>query len=118
MPSILLVDDSGVARHAVAQRLRAAGFEVHEAASAAEARAVPLASLACAIVDVELDGDDGPTLAAELLAARPGLPVAFFPAGASSELVDRSRAHGPVFTKPELAPLLAWVRAVQPPPTK
>ena len=118
MPSILLVDDSQVARRAVAQRLRAAGFEVHEAASAAEARAVPLAGLACAIVDVELDDGDGPSLAAELHTNRPGLPLAFFTAGASTELVDRSRAYGPVFTKPDLEPLLAWVRGAQPPPTK
>jgi CheY-like chemotaxis protein len=120
MPSILLVDDSEVARRAVAQRLRAVGFDVHEAASAAAARGVPLDPLVCAIVDVDLDDGDGPTLAAELRAARPGLPIAFFTAGATAELADRARAYGPVFSKPDLEPLLAWVRGVgtQPPPTK
>jgi CheY-like chemotaxis protein len=118
MPSILLVDDSEVARHAVARRLRDAGYEVHEAASAAEARACAPAGFACAIVDIDLDDGDGPSLVAELRAAAPSLEVAFFTAGASTELVERSRAHGPVFLKPDLEPLLDWVRALQPPPTK
>jgi DNA-binding response OmpR family regulator len=123
MPFVLLVDDSAVARHAVARRLTAEGFQVHEAASAAEARAIPLAGIACAIIDVELLDGDGPSLAAELLATRASLPLAFFTAGASADLVARSQAHGPVFTKPALDPLVAWARAAtaapaQPPPTK
>jgi CheY-like chemotaxis protein len=123
MPSVLIVDDSAVARRAVAGRLAAEGFEVHEAGSTAEARAVPLAGIACAVVDVDLLDGDGPSLAAELRAIRPSLPIAFFTAGAAPELVTRSQVHGPVFTKPALDSLVAWVRAAssppaQPPPTK
>jgi DNA-binding response OmpR family regulator len=119
MPTVLLVDDSAVARHAVARRLVAEGFVVHEAGSAAEARAVTLSGLDCAILDVELPDGDGPSLAAELRAARPGLPIAFFTAGAAPDLVKLSQAHGPVFTKPALDPLVAWAHAPsQPPPTK
>lgn len=123
MPTVLLVDDSTVARVAVARRLAAEGFVVHEAGSAAEARAAPLAQMACAILDVELPDGDGPSLAIELRAARPALPVAFFTAGAAPDLVALSQAHGPVFTKPALDPLVAWARAAtstpaQPPPTK
>lgn len=121
MPSLLLVDDSAVARHAVARRLTAAGFQVHEAGSAAEARAIPLDGLAGAIIDVELLDGDGPSLAAELRAAQPSLPIVFFTAGASHELVTRSQTLGPVLQKPALDPLVAWARgllAPQPPPTK
>lgn len=110
MPSVLLVDDSAVARRAVAVPLAAAGFNVVEAATVAEARGVPLSGLACAIVDVDLPDGDGPTLAEALRASQPGLPIAFFTGGGSPELVDRSRAQGPVFLKPTLDPLLAWVR--------
>jgi len=114
MPSVLLVDDSAVARHAVARRLQAEGFQVHQAGSAAEARAVPLDGIDCAIVDVELLDGDGPSLATELRAARPTLPIAFFTAGASSALVTQSQAHGPVFVKPQLDPLLAWAHKAAP----
>ncbi len=122
MPTVLLVDDSAVARHAVAQRLIAEGFVVHQAGSAAEARAVTLSGLDCAILDVDLPDGDGPSLAAELRAARPALPIAFFTAGAAPDLLTRSQAHGPVFTKPALDALMAWAHAAappaQPPPTK
>jgi len=123
MPTVLLVDDSAVARHAVAKRLMVEGFVVHEAGSAAEARAVTLSGLDCAILDVDLPDGDGPSLATELRAARPALPIAFFTAGAAPDLVTRSQVHGPVFTKPALEPLIAWAHGAtgkpgQPPPTK
>jgi CheY-like chemotaxis protein len=119
MRTILLVDDSPVARRVVARRLVAEGFRVREEATAAAARGVELASLACAVIDLDLPDGDGTELAAALLGARPSLPLAFFTAGASAALVERARAHGPVFTKPQLEPLVAWIkRAVQPPPTK
>jgi DNA-binding response OmpR family regulator len=112
MPSLLLVDDSAVARHAIARRLTAEGFQVREAGSAAEARAVPLDGLAGAIIDVELLDGDGPSLAAELRGAQPSLPIAFFTAGASQELVARSQTFGPVLQKPALDPLVAWARGL------
>jgi CheY-like chemotaxis protein len=119
MPSVLLVDDSSVARRAVARRLAAEGFEVHEAGSMAEALAVSLDGIGCAILDVELQDGDGPMLAAQLRAARPSLPLAFFTAGATGELIARSQVHGPVFAKPAIDPVVAWARgACQPPPTK
>ena len=115
MTSVLLVDDSAVARHAVARRLAAEGLTVHEAGTAAEARAVALEGLACAILDVELPDGDGPTLAAELRSARPELPIAFFTAGASPNLVTQSQAYGPVYMKPSLDALVAWTRAAATP---
>jgi len=119
MPTVLLVDDSPLARRVIARRLLAEGFQVREEPTAAAARAVDAMSLACAVVDLELPDGDGTDLAAALLTRRPSLPLAFFTAGASAALVERARAHGPVFTKPQLEPLVAWIkRAAQPPPTK
>lgn len=110
MPSVLLVDDSAVVRRAVARRLEAEGCEVHEAASVAEALVVAAVTrVRCAIVDVELPDGDGASVAARLRDAAPTLPIAFYTAGTAPELVDQARKHGPVFAKPELEPLVAWV---------
>jgi CheY-like chemotaxis protein len=112
MRSVLVVDDSPVALWAVSRRLTVEGFTVREAASIAEARAVDPAAIDCAIVDVDLGADgsegDGPGLAGALRAAHPELPVAFFTAETSPEIVERTRAHGPVFRKPDLEPVVAW----------
>ena len=119
MPTVLLVDDSPVARRVLSQRLRAEGFDVREESTAAGARAVPTVSIGCAVVDLELPDGDGCDLADAMLRQRPTLPLAFYTAGASPALVERARAHGPVFKKPDLEALLTWVkRACQPPPTK
>jgi DNA-binding NtrC family response regulator len=121
MPTVLLVDDSSVARLAVARRLEDEGLDVRTACSAAEARAVDVATCDCAIIDVDLEDTSGPDLATELRGMSPSLPVAFFTAGATDELVERSQVQGPVFTKPDLEPLVAWAQAAsrgQPPPTK
>jgi CheY-like chemotaxis protein len=119
MPTVLLVDDSPVVRHVLARQLKAQGFEVREEPTASSARTIGPAPLACAVVDLELPDGDGPDLVAALRAARPTLPVAFFTAGASASLVERARAYGAVFPKPDTAPVVAWVRRVaQPPPTK
>ena len=117
MPTVLLVDDSPAARRAIAKRLQAAGFDVQEVGSATDARTLDLDPFACAVVDVELADGDGPSLAVELHATRPGLPVAFFTASSSPDVRERAKGQGPVFTKPNLDPLLAWAQS-QPPPTK
>jgi len=117
MPTVLLVDDSPAARRAIARRLQAAGFEVREVGSATDARSIDLGPFACAVVDVELADGDGPSLAVELHAKRPELPVAFFTASSSPDVHERAKGQGPVFTKPNLDPLLAWAKG-QPPPTK
>jgi DNA-binding response OmpR family regulator len=122
MRTVLLVDDSAVARRVLARRLEAEGFQVIEASSAAMARKVDAASLGCAIVDLELPDGDGTDLARALAERRPALPIAFFTMGAAPSLVEGARARGPVFLKPDVNPLVAWVkrtvRPSQPPPTK
>jgi DNA-binding response OmpR family regulator len=119
MPTVLLVDDSPVVRTAVARRLVAEGFDVRQESSAAGGRDADPGALACAVVDLELGDGDGSDVAAELVRKRAALPVAFFTAGASPSQLERARAQGAVFEKPDLEALVAWVkRAAQPPPTK
>jgi DNA-binding response OmpR family regulator len=108
---VLLVDDSPVARLAVARRLRSEGFEVVEQASAAPPDGTTLSRIACALLDLDLGGKDGADLAQGLLSGRAGLPIAFFSGSSSGELLARARALGPVFAKPgELEAAIAWVR--------
>jgi CheY-like chemotaxis protein len=122
MPLVLVVDDSHVARRVLARRLTSEGFQVKEAPSVKDARKVDVTALACAIIDLELADGDGTDLADALLARRTTLPLAFFTTGTSPALVQSARACGPVFVKPDVEPLLAWVkrtlRPSQPPPTK
>jgi CheY-like chemotaxis protein len=119
MPTVLLVDDSPVVRRVLTRRLVAEGFEVRAEPSATAARAVDPATVSCAVIDIELPDGSGSDLAAELLKRRASLPVAFFTAGASAAVMARARTHGPVFAKPDVDALIAWIGTVtQPPPTK
>jgi CheY-like chemotaxis protein len=122
MRIVLLVDDSAVARRVLARRLEGDGFQVSEASSMAAARKVDVASLGCAIIDLELPDGDGTDLARVLLEKRSALPVAFFTMGTAPSLIEGARARGPVFLKPDTSPVVAWVkrttRPSQPPPTK
>ena len=56
MRTVLLVDDSAVARRVLVRRLEAEGFQVSEASSMAMARKVDFASLGCAIIDPRAGG--------------------------------------------------------------
>jgi two-component system, OmpR family, response regulator len=122
MRTVLLVDDSAVVRRVLARRLEAEGFQVSEAPSMGAARKVDFATLGCAILDLELPDGDGTDLARLLVERRPGLAIAFFTMGTAPSLVEGARARGPVFVKPDLNPVVAWVRRTtrpsQPPPTK
>jgi DNA-binding response OmpR family regulator len=122
MRTVLLVDDSPVARRVVTQRLASEGFEVVEAATVAGARKIDVFTVGCAIVDLELPDGDGTDLARFLAEKRASLPIAFFTQGTAPSLIEGARGRGTVFLKPDLNPLVAWVkraiRTSQPPPTK
>lgn len=110
-PRVLIADDSAVARFAVAKRVREAGLDVIEQESAAGAKQTDPSGLACALLDLELGDGDGTEVAVALRAAARGLPVAFFSATSSGDLVERAWELGPVFTKPhELEGAIEWVR--------
>jgi DNA-binding response OmpR family regulator len=99
----LVVDDSAVVRRVVASRLTQLGLDVIEDESAKADADVDLA-----VLDLDLLDGDGLEVAHRLRAKKPALPIAFFSSG--SELIERARALGPVFHKPdELEALMAWV---------
>jgi CheY-like chemotaxis protein len=112
-PAVLVVDDSAVVRLAVTRRLKEAGLDVVEQATAAPPDGSVSARIACALLDLDLgEARDGTDLAQDLRAARPDLPLAFFSASAAEGSVARATALGPVFAKPaQLDDAIAWVRA-------
>jgi DNA-binding response OmpR family regulator len=119
MPTVLLVDDSPVALHALAERMGAAGFETRCASTATGGRLADVEGVACAVIDIDLPDGNGIDVATALRERRPTLPVAFFTSGAAPSLLEGAREHGPVFVKPDIAAVLAWAEgAAQPPPTK
>jgi len=80
-PAILVLDDEPIIRKSIGRQLRAAGYDAHEAESAAEARIVvdglrkPIALL---LSDLELrDGLQGREAANMLQALRPEMRVLF-----------------------------------------
>jgi CheY-like chemotaxis protein len=97
---ILIVDDSKLARMAVAKTLN--GLQPDwtriEAANADEALAqVKSAQPDMAVLDFNMPGSDGLTLAAEVIALRPGMPIAIISANHQREVIERAHAIGAVF---------------------
>jgi CheY-like chemotaxis protein len=123
MRTVLLVDDSAVSRRVLGRALAAAGYTLVEVDSMRAAVRADVTRVDCAILDLELGDGDGTAVASAIRARRPGLPVVFFTTGTTPSLVEAARSQGPVFLKPDVAPVVAWVkRAIgnpsQPPPTK
>jgi DNA-binding NarL/FixJ family response regulator len=97
---ILVVDDSKLARMAVAKALNATypNWTRIEAANADEALAqVKDANPDIAVFDYNMPGRDGLALAAEVRALKPALQVAIISANHQQEVIDRARAIGAVF---------------------
>jgi CheY-like chemotaxis protein len=107
---ILVADDSAVARLALTRKLRAAGLEVIERASAAEAKRVTSDEIACALLDLDLGDGEGTDVADALRGGEGDLPIAFFTASSSDDAIERALERGPVFRKPEeLESAVHWV---------
>ncbi|HEY2511828.1 MAG TPA: response regulator [Polyangiaceae bacterium] len=111
-PTVLVADDSPVARYMLARRLRAEGFEIVEQETAALPAANVVTQIACALLDVDMGrGEDGRELARQLRAVRADLPVAFFSGSSDPAVLGSAREIGTVFWKPgELEQAVAWVR--------
>ena len=102
---VLVVDDSKLARMAVAKALTA----IHpdwtrlEAANADEALALARSgSFDMAILDFNMPGRDGLQLASEMLSLKPGVPLAVISANHQVEVVTRAREVGATFLQKPL----------------
>ena len=97
---LLVVDDSKLARMAMAKALAALhpDWILVEAANADDAVA-KIASDApdIAVFDFNMPGRDGLALAAEIRSLKPGMPVAVISANHQQEVIDRAVALGAMF---------------------
>ena len=116
---ILIVDDSKLARMAVAKALASLhpDWSRVEAANSEEALAMMQeAKPDLAVVDFNMPGRDGLDLAMEFRKVKPAMPLAVISANHQQEIVERARALGATFlSKPltELALKEFLARAVQ-----
>jgi DNA-binding NarL/FixJ family response regulator len=97
---VLVVDDSKLARMAVARALSAVrpDWTRIEASNADEAvSAVQNAAPDVAVFDFNMPGRDGLTLVAEVKTLRPGMQIAVISANHQQEVVDRAVALGATF---------------------
>jgi CheY-like chemotaxis protein len=102
---VLVVDDSKLARMAVAKALNAVrpDWSRIEAANADEAVALAKANaFDLAILDYNMPGRDGLELAAELIAMKPQLPLAVISANHQVEVVTKAREVGATFLQKPL----------------
>jgi CheY-like chemotaxis protein len=98
--TILIVDDSKLARMAMVKAVRALrpGWVTAEAANSAEAlSAVDTAAPDLAVVDFNMPGQDGLALAGELRARSPNMPLAVISANHQQEIISRARVVGASF---------------------
>ena len=97
---VLVVDDSKLARMAVTKILRALqpDWSRIEAANADEAVAALEGERPdIVLIDFNMPGKDGLTLAAEIHTSHPNVPVAVISANIQTEIVSRTRAVGAAF---------------------
>lgn len=97
---VLIVDDSKLARMAVARTLTTLrpDWERVEATNADEALALARqAAFDIALLDFNMPGRDGLTLAAELRDLSPQMPVAVISANLQHEIVSRTQEIGAQF---------------------
>ena len=104
--TVLIVDDSKLARMAVIKALNASypDWVRVEAASAAEAlQAMVKTEPHVALVDFNMPVQDGLHLAAELLRMRPRMPLAIISANHQQEVINRTHALGATFLAKPIA---------------
>jgi DNA-binding NtrC family response regulator len=102
---VLVVDDSKLARMAVAKVLSGLhpDWTRLEAANADEAMGhIKAGSFDMAIIDYNMPGRDGLELAAEMRALKPGMPLAVISANHQVEVVTKARQVGATFLQKPL----------------
>jgi DNA-binding NarL/FixJ family response regulator len=98
--TLLIVDDSKLARMSAAKALNALypDWSRVEASNADEALAMTReTAFDIALLDFNMPGRDGLLLAGDLLAIRPDLPLAVVSANHQDEIVAQARSIGAVF---------------------
>lgn len=98
--TVLIVDDSKLARLVVAKLLRQLkpDWEVAEAANADAAMAVMgERQVDVALLDFNMPGKDGLELAADLRVAKPHMPMALVSANIQDEIIVRARSVDATF---------------------
>jgi CheY-like chemotaxis protein len=93
--TVLIVDDSKLARIVAWKTISALQPEWHraEAANAAEAiERLATGAVDLALLDYNMPGKNGLELAAELRAMRPSMPIAIITANVQDEIIARVRA--------------------------
>jgi len=121
---VMIVDDSRLARMSIARLLEALRPEWIriEAANAEEATALLLQEPAdLTLLDFNMPGRDGLTLAGELRTLYPDMPLAIISANMQDEIVARATAVGASFlpkplTQTALAAFLATIPKAPPAP--
>lgn len=96
----LIVDDSKLARLVVTKLLRQLkpDWEIAEAANADAAMVlVGERQVDVALLDFNMPGKDGLELAADLRAAKPGMPIAVVSANIQDEIIARARSVDATF---------------------
>jgi CheY-like chemotaxis protein len=97
---ILIVDDSKLARMAVAKAMNnlRPNWERLEATNADEALALAQTGVVdLALIDFNMPGRDGLALAADLAGLKSGMPVAVVSANVQREVIQRAEAAGASF---------------------
>ena len=113
MPTILVVDDEAMIRNLMGVALEMEGFQVLRAENGPDAIRVSEShpgEIDLLVSDITMPGMDGPTLAGELLATDPNLPVLFV-SGYSERIPLNKDKPFLVLQKPFV--LSALVRAVR-----
>ena len=116
---VLIVDDSKLARMSIAKlldALRPSWIRV-ETANATEAMArQPFEDIDVALLDFNMPGQDGLTLATEMHAIKPHMPMAIISANAQDEILARAKAIGAGFLPKPLTrqALAAFLDAIEP----
>ncbi|AWV16778.1 response regulator receiver protein [Methylobacterium sp. XJLW] len=98
--TVLIVDDSKLARLVVAKLLRQLrpDWEVAEAANADAAQSIMgERQVDVALLDFNMPGKDGLELAADLRAAKPNMPIAVVSANIQDEIIARARSIDATF---------------------
>ncbi len=116
-PVVLIVDDNAMIRNMLEVALSGTGFDVRTAGTGAQALAVARSvrsTLAVAILDVRLLGEQGPDVLRQLRTVVPNLPCCFITGDMGDVTEEELLAEGApvrVFSKPfPLPELVATVR--------